>query len=164
MKWPVGVLHREILPPTHQDYFLYLVYMEPSKYVLNKLRLTFFEELTDVDMYEQCETLLELLKIPYKGTAIVSPVEDHDNENRHIHVHWVGEALVKRTKENVMSEFRKNGGKIYPGNKGSNYESFITTDVAAACATLRYPLKTGLNDRFFLKQEYLPDWFCLEEQ
>jgi len=135
-------------------------------YTLNKLRLTFFQELSDTEMFSECETLMDLLKIPYKGTPVVSPVENPDSydNNRHIHIHWLGESLVKRTKENVMSDFRKKGGKIYPGNKGSNYETFDTDKTDDAAQTLRYPMKTGINEYFPLQQKYFPEWFNIEYQ
>jgi len=132
-------------------------------YTVNLLRLTFFQELTDTEMFHECEELMDMLKI---SCAVVSPIEnpDKDTDNRHIHVHWFGDSLNTRSKENAMANFRKKGGKIYPGNKGSNYTTKQVDNIDEVCAVLRYPLKTGINTYFPLRQQWFPSWFDIEKQ
>lgn len=134
---------------------------------VNTLRLTFDQELTDEQMENQLDTLLNELGIPLLAEVMtVSPIEQPDSEtdNRHYHVHWVGEPLKIRTKERVMAHFRQNlGGRLYLGNRGSNYQNHETENLLEACRVLRYPLKTGVG-KFTSPPHHFPEWFKFEEQ
>lgn len=134
---------------------------------VNTLRLTFEQELTDEQMLDQLDTLLNELGIPLIADVMtVSPIEqpDSDTDNRHFHVHWIGEPLKTRTKERVMQHFRQNlGGRLYLGNRGSNYQSNQTDDILEASRVLRYPLKTGVG-RFTSPRHRFPEWFKFDEQ
>lgn len=115
-------------------------------YCVNTLRLTFEQHLTDDEMYNWFDVLCNELKIAEKADYYtLSPIEqpDTDTDNRHIHVHWVGDPLSVRTKENVMKHFRDNGGPLFKGNKGSHYETRVVSDLEEVRKVLRYPLKTG---------------------
>lgn len=135
-----------------------------SKYCVNTLRLTFFQELSDSEMCSELDSLVSDLGVIEKAEYFtVSPIEqpDTDTDNKHFHVHWVGEPLKLRTKENIMKMFRDRGGKLYSGNKGSNYNTSIVDNIDEVCKVLRYPLKTGVGT---LVCREVPDWFNFDEQ
>lgn len=143
--------------------------MTETEWSVNLLRLTFCEELSDEEMLKELTVFIHGLKIPAKsnGCFVHSPVEQpHGNEeNRHVHLHWLGEEIPKSTKEKFMRDYKTRGGQIYSGTKGSTYKHKVVDSWDEVCKVLRYPLKTGFPsdwDKYLCRK--FPDGFDVKEQ
>lgn len=146
--------------------------MEGITFSLNLLRVTYSDDLTDLEMTNALWHLANDLGIFESACFTFSPVETGKRAHaRHMHIHWWGDHLSKNGKTDIYKKHRNDGFALLEGTNGTYYQSIDTSSVEQFCLIMRYPLKTGFNmlmpefyEEMMACRKYYPSFFNIEEQ
>lgn len=135
-------------------------------FTVSMLRVTPVQTLTDEEMNEVLDRVIDILQIKEASFFTASPIEiGKKRQGKHFHIHWLDHLL---TDNQVQKHLSKGFGEEYRRFikvQGVSYKRFNSSDTEVVIPeVLRYPWKTGVNYKYYdyfktLRPEYIPSWF-----